>query len=104
MTEREFWKVLGTTTGWVVVDNVIRRIANTKGFYGDPSVLGVYVCPVCAVANKKSKKTRFALYYTSAAAYLGLDAKFASKVASAADSRRGNLRKKLKKILKLKDA
>lgn len=96
MNQKEFWKELSKCRGFEVEGAYIRKIS--PAFYNG-------ICPVCAVANRKRRKTEFDENHLDAAKYLGLNEEFADKIADASDTHtyRPLLRKKILKTLNLKD-
>lgn len=79
MTRAEFWKVLATLKRkpWVE-DGDPRHIWYDSNDFS-------WVCPLCAVANKRLRVNRYRLSWGEAADALGLDIKFAGLIQRAAD-------------------
>lgn len=107
MTEPEFWEKLSTCKNFVEYSD-----STYEGRKGLIRKRGTLVCPVCAVANKKLKKNKYIDNAGDAGTYLGLPDGFVSYIVDAADmwhddecphdKKLTQIRKKLKKVLKLK--
>lgn len=97
MTHNQFFEELSKIRGFQLHFGKLRK------FVGEREV-----CPICAVANRKMKKTKFGLNAGTAGDYLGLDDGFVSSVMFAADNSYiltgmlSGLRDKLLSVTKLK--